>query len=90
MTDETDVPERRRNLELREKFADAYALVEPFFDPANSWNGQTLEHLAFRVLREHYPKSSSDEIYVFLAAAKRFHAERMEAPDASPSPSHGH
>ena len=76
MTAENPSPERRQNLELRRMFADAYALVEPFFDPANSWNGQTLEHLAFRVMREHYPQNSSDEIYVFLAAAKRFHAER--------------
>ncbi|HUY03474.1 MAG TPA: hypothetical protein VMV33_09330 [Rhodocyclaceae bacterium] len=80
MTDESDVPERRRNLELRGMFADAYALVEPFFDPANRWNGQTLEHLAFRVMREHYPNSSSDDIYVFLAAAKRCYAERVAGP----------
>lgn len=79
MSDETRNPERRRNRQLREIFVDAYALVEPFFDPANSWNGQTLEHLAFRVLRENYPQSSSDDIYVFLAAAKRFHAERAAA-----------
>lgn len=90
MSDETLRPERRRNPELREMFADAYALVEPFFDPANSWNGQTLEHLAFRTLRENYPKSSSDDIYVFLAAAKRFHAERAEAAATPPLVRPGH
>lgn len=63
--------ERRKNLELREIFEGAYALIGPFFDPANNWNGQALQHLAFRVMREKYPGISSDDIYVFLAAAKR-------------------
>lgn len=42
------VPERRKNLPLRELVAKAYLIIEPFFDPANAWNGQTLEHLAYR------------------------------------------
>ena len=67
--------DRRKAVQLREIFAGAYELVAPFFDPANSWNGQSLEHLAFRVMRENYPKISSDEIYVFLSAAKRVYSE---------------
>jgi len=63
-------------LQLREVFDSAYPLVEPFFDSANSWGGQTLEHLAFRVMREHYPQVSGDEIYVFISAAKRVYSER--------------
>ncbi len=35
------VPERRKNLPLRELVAKAYLIIEPFFDPANAWNGQT-------------------------------------------------
>ena len=72
----TIFPERREQLQLREVFDSAYPLVEPFFDPANSWGGQTLEHLAFRVMREHYPQVSGDEIYVFISAAKRVYSER--------------
>jgi len=72
----TIFPERRQELQLREVFDSAYPLVEPFFDPANSWGGQTLEHLAFRVMREHYPQVSGDEIYVFISAAKRVYNER--------------
>ena len=72
----TNVPERRQQLQLREVFDSAYPLVEPFFDPANSWGGQTLEHLAFRVMREHYPQVSGDQIYVFISAAKRVYNER--------------
>jgi len=65
---------RRKNFELRKIFEGAYALIGPFFDPANNWNGQALQHLAFRVMRENYPDISSDEIYVFLAAAKRVYS----------------
>lgn len=68
--------ERRKNLALREKFEGAYVLIGPFFDPANNWNGQALQHLAFRVMRENYPEISSDEVYVFLTAAKRVYLER--------------
>lgn len=68
--------ERRRAPHLREIFDEAYALVEPFFDPANSWSGQSLELLAFRVMRENFPHLPSDEIYAVLAAAKRVYSER--------------
>jgi len=73
----TTVPaERRQKLQLREVFDGAYALVEPFFDPANTWGGQTLEHLAFRVMRDHYPQVSSEEIHIFIVAARRVYDER--------------
>ena len=67
--------DRRTNLRLREMFENAYVLIEPFFDPANSWGGQTLEYLAFRVMRENYPQVSSDEVHAFIAAAKRVYIE---------------
>ena len=73
-----DSEDRRKNPHLREVFDDAYMLIEPFFDPSNQWGGKTLEHLAFRVMREHYPQVSSDEIHVFIEAAKRVYAERLE------------
>ena len=72
-----EIDDKRRQLELREVFDDAYTLIEPFLDPANSWGGKTLEHLAFRVMREHFPQVSGDEIYVFIEAAKRVYAERQ-------------
>ncbi|TRZ90356.1 MAG: hypothetical protein D4R84_16335 [Rhodocyclaceae bacterium] len=74
--DATIFPERREHLQLREVFENAYPLVEPFLDPTASWGGQTLEHLAFRVMREHYPQVSGDQIYVFISAAKRVYEER--------------
>lgn len=73
-----DSDDKRQHLQLRSVFDNAYMLVEPFFDPNNQWGGKTLEHLAFRVMREHFPQVSSDEIYVFIEAAKRVYAERQE------------
>ena len=68
--------ERRVNLRLRQIFDDAVELVAPFFDSNNSWGGHSLEHFAFRVLREHYPDLSSGEVHVFVSAAKQVYAKR--------------
>ncbi|MFA7267937.1 MAG: hypothetical protein WC073_01205 [Sterolibacterium sp.] len=73
-----DIDDRRKQLQLRDVFEDAYMLIEPFLDPANSWGGKTLEHLAFRVMREHFPQVSGDEIYAFIVAAKRVFTERQQ------------
>jgi hypothetical protein len=69
MTDRSD--ERRVNSKLRERFVEIYDILEPFFDPANSWAGHTHEHLAFRALHERFPDLSGDEVLVIVIAAKR-------------------
>ena len=66
--------ERRVHTRLRVVFDSAIALVHPFFDRANTWSGVWLEHFAQRVLREHYPELTADDIYVFVAAARGIHA----------------
>jgi hypothetical protein len=63
--------ERRVNSKLREQFVEIYDILEPFFDPANSWAGHTHEHLAFRALHERFPDLSGDEVLVIVIAAKR-------------------
>ena len=69
--------ERRIHKRLREIFPSALALMAPFFDAEKTWSGISLEHFAYRVLREHHPELSALEIYVFVAAARRIHgAER--------------
>lgn len=76
MTD-SDVPstssggERRGNPRLRSIFAEAYDVMQPFFDEANSWAGHTHEHLAYRALHERFPDLSGEEIFTLVAAAKR-------------------
>lgn len=68
--------ERRRNHALREVFDDAYAMIEPFFDPGAGWGGHSLEHLAFRVLRENFPQFSSEEVHAIVVGAHRVYIER--------------
>jgi len=63
--------ERRTRETLRSVFDSAYAMMEPFFDPATGWGGRSLEHLAFRILRENFPMLSADEVHVLIAAAHR-------------------
>jgi hypothetical protein len=70
---------RRVDLRLRMIFEKALPLIEPFFDPKNTWGGQSLEHFAFRVLRENYPDLSSEEIFIFVSAAHRVYATRQAA-----------
>lgn len=69
-------PERRQKTGLRAVFDDAYRMVEPFFDPATGWGGNSLEHLAFRVLRENFPQLAVDEVRVVIAAAHRVYIAR--------------
>ena len=69
-----DEDERRVHLRLRKIFSAALNLVEPYFKRENAWTGVSLEHFAHRVLRENYPELEPIEIYVFVAAARRFYA----------------
>lgn len=68
--------ERRVNHALRGIFEEAYELIHPFFDPHNAWGGHSLEHLAFRVLREHFPQISAHEVEEIVAAAHRVYTTR--------------
>lgn len=71
-----DTGERRSNLALREAFDAAYPLMEPFFDPDAGWGGHSLEHLAFRVVRENFPEISAAEVHLLVVAAHRVYIER--------------
>ncbi|WP_291991074.1 hypothetical protein [Candidatus Accumulibacter sp. ACC007] len=68
--------ERRRQLDLRTAFDAAFVMIEPFFDPQQGWAGQSLELLAYRVLRENFPALSSDEVHTLVVAAHRVFIER--------------
>ncbi len=63
--------ERRNNPELRTLFVEAYEVLLPFFDQANSWAGHTHEHLAYRALTERFPTLGHDQVLVMVTAAKR-------------------
>ena len=72
-------PERRKNLVLREAVDQAYRLIEPFFDPANAWNGQQLEHLAYRLIRENLPQLPPADVQAIVTAATRIYRSRHPA-----------
>lgn len=69
-------PDRRQNVQLRHIFDSAYVMIEPFFDPNAGWGGHSLEHLAFRVLRENFPQLSSEDVHAIVVAAHRVYSER--------------
>jgi hypothetical protein len=71
MTDPVSGEDRRGKPRLRDIFVEAYDLLQPFFDPANSWGGQTHEHLAYRALHEQFPGLSTQEVFTLVEAARR-------------------
>jgi hypothetical protein len=66
--------ERRQFHHVREIFEDACQLIAPFFASENRWGNATLDHLAYRVVREHYPELAFAEVHVLVVAAKRMHS----------------
>ncbi len=71
--------ERRSNLRLRTIFETAFAMIEPFFDPAQGWGGRSLELLAFRVVRENFSELTSEEVHALVVAAHRVYIQRNPA-----------
>lgn len=63
--------DRRRYHRVREIFDEAYVLIAPFFAKENRWANSTLDHLAYRVVRDHYPELSAAEVHVLVVAAQR-------------------
>ncbi len=70
--------ERRADEGLRAIFEEAYEIIRPFFDEANSWAGRTHEHLAFRTLRERYPALTEVQVYAIVSAGKRVFGEQKD------------
>ena len=56
-------------------------MVEPFFDPDHGWGGHSLEHLAFRILRDNFTDLSAEEVHTIVIVAHRIYIERN--PDRS-------
>ena len=63
MTDPVTGTDRRGSPQLRTLFVEAYDVLQPFFDPANNWGGQSHEHLAYRALHEQFPGLSAQDVY---------------------------
>ncbi|MFZ5510956.1 MAG: hypothetical protein ACOZCP_12975 [Pseudomonadota bacterium] len=72
-------PERRTDHRLRAVVAAAAELVRPFLEESNAWCGRSLEHLAYRAVREAYPELQPGEVHLVVVASMRIHA-RTAAP----------
>lgn len=66
--------ERRKYDHVREIYAEASALIAPFFAKENRWGNVTLDHLAYRVIRERYPELAFEEVHVLVVASRRLYA----------------
>ena len=76
----SSTPERRKTLSLRELVDKSYVIIDPFFDPANAWNGQSLEHLAYRVVREQLPDIAPQDAQVIVSASTRIYRSKIKTP----------
>lgn len=52
-------------------------MLAPFFADENRWGNATLDHLAYRVVRENYPELSFDEVHVLVVASRRVHTRHQ-------------
>ncbi len=73
--------ERRRYDHVRDIFAEASALIAPFFAKENRWGNSTLDHLAYRVIRDRYPELSFEEVHVLVIASRRVYSARASETD---------
>lgn len=73
--------ERRRYDHVRDIFPEASALIAPFFAKENRWGNSTLDHLAYRVIRDRYPELSFEEVYVLVVASRRVSAAHASETD---------
>lgn len=55
---------------LKNRWHHAHAMIAPFFAPESQWANVTLDHLAYRVVREHYPEFGLMEVHVLVVATK--------------------
>jgi hypothetical protein len=83
-----DVPspaaERRTRHELRALFPAACAALQPFFDPATLWAGQSHEHLALRTLKEQFPQLTAQDSFLVVITAKRLFASGQQGETIDP------
>lgn len=80
MASTADQADRRQSPRLRQVFDEVYESIAPFFDRNNSWGGHSLDHLAFRVVRQNYPDLTQDEVHQLVSAAARVYANGGSRP----------
>lgn len=77
--------ERRCHPCLRVVFEEACALIAPFFADENRWGNATLDHLAYRVVRDRYPELSFGEVHILVVASRRVYSRPEQAEASLPA-----
>ena len=73
--------ERRVCYRLRSVFETVFEMLSPFFDVGKGWGGTSLQHLAFRIVRENFSELTNEEVIELVVAAHRAYIENN--PDCS-------
>ncbi|MCB1927853.1 MAG: hypothetical protein KDH17_07425 [Rhodocyclaceae bacterium] len=68
-------PERRRNPARRARIEQALGIVQPFFEAESRWAGHSLDHMAYRRLREVMPDLAEVEVHLLVVVASRIFAQ---------------
>lgn len=52
-------------------FPPAFEALRPFFDPSTQWGRNAQEVLAYRLLKDHFPELSPQEVFLTVVTARR-------------------
>lgn len=63
--------DRRRHLQLREIFENAYRVALPFIDPGQGWHGQAMTRHAYPALKEVFPNLTMQDLAILVPALER-------------------
>lgn len=70
-TSETFIVERRRNPYLRALYPEVSVRIAQSFEKRSDWLGNPIDYLALRLVHEHYPQLSSEEVRTLVGAIER-------------------
>ncbi|MCB1906093.1 MAG: hypothetical protein KDH15_01890 [Rhodocyclaceae bacterium] len=69
-------PERRTDSARRARIEQALGIVRPFFEAEGQWAGHSLDHMAYRRLREEMPELAEADVHLLVVVASRIFAPR--------------
>jgi hypothetical protein len=70
------IDERRQYRAAREAFEYACSILAPFHHPGAGWQGRSLHHVSFGLVRGNFPHLADEETHALLDAVTRVFAKR--------------
>jgi len=64
-------PDRRSNTRLRSIYDEARGHIDRFYHNGHEWAGSSMDYLALRVVHEHFPELTPQEIRSLVGAIER-------------------